>query len=208
MHDQLRLITFVTIHQLRSTSVRKPTATPYATPGTQVHNLASYAPPDAQAPVTGFERECGGHNMSSSPVHPSRFYMNHDYADLEELKPSLWQDLADVALKQYNEKQGTNLERFGEAASNNPLFREGVCCFHLDFEAKPKDDIESSPKKIFSEVFRSRKGEVRVAFCGVMDPSNPELLKGCRECSKKVLHPPGMKFFEPTKAFGLGSTSG
>ncbi|XP_074321509.1 uncharacterized protein LOC141658462 [Silene latifolia] len=136
-------------------------------------------------------------------------YITHEQAgcDLEELKKTFWQESARVALQHYYEKQGIKLELFGEV-STGPIFIKGFSCFHLDFQAKPEDDGGFSPKKMFAEVFWSNKREAKVTFCGIMDPSDPELLKGCRHCGKKVLHPPGMKFFKPAKAFGLGASHG
>ncbi|XP_074263131.1 uncharacterized protein LOC141585950 [Silene latifolia] len=147
------------------------------------------------------------YDSSSCKVNFSHSFITHEDSvidDQEEFKTTLWQELAVVALLHHYERQGIKLELFGEV-STNPVFQGDICCFHLDFQAKSEDDIGSSPKTMFAEVFRSDKGEVRVTFCGIMDPSDPELLKGCCHCSKKKLHPPGMKFFKFAKAFGLGA---
>ncbi|XP_074303334.1 uncharacterized protein LOC141637808 isoform X2 [Silene latifolia] len=122
---------------------------------------------------------------------------SNDYWDsdleCEEYDPALWQDLAVVALKYYHEKQGVELEVNGKICAS-PLHYGGGIGFHLDFQA---NDTTGSLNKIFAEVFLSEKnGECRVLFCDIMDPNDPDLLKGCRFCSPLVLHPKGIKFFK------------
>ncbi|KAK9675909.1 hypothetical protein RND81_11G040700 [Saponaria officinalis] len=108
--------------------------------------------------------------------------------DMEELQPTLWRELACAALEEYYNTRGIKLEIFGEVSSS-VLFFGSFTCFHLDFEAY---DDTGSTNKIFAEVFRYDNGDCKVNFCDIMDPNNPNLVNGCRQCSRLVLHPKGM----------------
>ncbi|KAK9675911.1 hypothetical protein RND81_11G040900 [Saponaria officinalis] len=108
--------------------------------------------------------------------------------DMEELQPTLWRELACAALEEYHNTRGIKLEIFVEVSST-VLFFGSFTCFHLDFEAY---DDTGSTNKIFAEVFRYDNGDCKVNFCDIMDPNNPNLVNGCRQCSSLVLHPKGM----------------